>query len=101
MAQARDNARLTRQLCDLGRASITTIDAYCLRALRPHAAAFGLPAPSGRVAETVRAMLRASGLGMYVKYLQSAHAYAESRGEKPTWDTFASVYDAMADLANP
>jgi len=44
MAQARDNARLTRQLCDLGRASITTIDAYCLRALRPHAAAFGLPA---------------------------------------------------------
>ncbi|MBQ6924820.1 MAG: AAA family ATPase [Kiritimatiellae bacterium] len=69
--------------------------------IRKIAAAFGLPAPEGRVAESIRQMLKASGLGMYVKYLQSAHVLAAGRGEKPTWDTFAAVCDGMAALANP
>jgi len=37
------NARLTRQICDLGRAQITTIHSFCLSILRPHAAELGLP----------------------------------------------------------
>ena len=69
--------------------------------IRKIAAAFGLPTPEGRVAESIRQMLKASGLGMYVKYLQSAHVLATGRGEKPTWDTFAAVCDGMAALANP
>lgn len=38
------NARLTRQICDLGRAQITTIHSFCLHILRPHAAELSLPA---------------------------------------------------------
>ena len=38
------NERLTRQICDLGRAQITTIHSFCLHILRPHAAELGLPA---------------------------------------------------------
>lgn len=44
LAADKNNARLTRQLCDLGRAQITTIHAFCLSVLRPHAAELGLPA---------------------------------------------------------
>ena len=62
---------------------------------------FGLDAPSGRILETVRQMLKASGVGMYVKYLQAAHVLAKNRGESFTWDTFAAVYDGMAAMANP
>lgn len=69
--------------------------------IRKIAAAFGLPPPEGHSAEMVKQMLRVSGLGMYVKYLQSAHVLATSRDEKPTWDTFAAVYESMAALANP
>ncbi len=36
--------RLERQLCDLGRAQITTIHAFCLHTLRPHFAELSLPA---------------------------------------------------------
>ena len=38
------NERLTRQICDLGRAQITTIHSFCLHILRPHAAELGLAA---------------------------------------------------------
>ncbi len=44
LANDKQNARLTRQLYDLGRAQITTIHAFCLTLLRPHAAELGLPA---------------------------------------------------------
>jgi len=44
------NARLSRQLCDLGRAEITTIHAFCYRLLRSCTAELGLP-PSVAVAQ--------------------------------------------------
>lgn len=44
LAENRGNARLTRQLYDLGRARITTIHSFCLDILRSHAAELGLPA---------------------------------------------------------
>lgn len=69
--------------------------------IRKIAAAFGLSAPEGRVLETIRSMLKASGLGKYVKYLQASSVLAANRGESLTWDTFAAVYDGMAALANP
>jgi len=38
------SSRLSRQLCDLGRAQITTIHSFCLHILRPHFAELSLPA---------------------------------------------------------
>ena len=44
IAECGGNSRLSRQLCDLGRAQITTIHAFCLHTLRPHFAELSLPA---------------------------------------------------------
>ena len=95
------NAGIYDQLRRRGMAKLVLPDMPPASDIRKIAAAFGLPAPEGRVAETIGQMLRASGLGMYVKYLQSAHVLATGRGEKPTWDTFSAVCDGMAALANP
>ena len=95
------NAGIYDQLRRRGMAKLVLPDTPPASDIRKIAAAFGLPAPEGRVAESIRQMLKASGLGMYVKYLQSAHVLAAGRGEKPTWDTFAAVCDGMAALANP
>lgn len=65
------------------------------------AKAFGLPPPDGDTLKTVRDMLRVSGVGMYVKYLQAAHVLARNRKETLDWGTFAAVYDGLAALANP
>lgn len=95
------NAGVYDQLRRRGMTKIVLPDMPPASDIRKIAAAFGLPPPEGRVLETIRTMLRTSGLGMYVKYLQSAHVLAASRSEKPTWDTFAAVCDGMAALANP
>ena len=95
------NAGIYDQLRRRGMAKLVLPDTPPASDIRKIAAAFGLPAPEGRVAESIRQMLKASGLGMYVKYLQSAHVLAAGRGEKPAWDTFAAVCDGMAALANP
>ena len=44
LEENRHNARITRQLYDLGRARITTIHSYCLEVLRTHAAELELSA---------------------------------------------------------
>lgn len=51
IAAGGENSRLSRQLCDLGRAQITTIHSFCLHTLRPHFAELSLPA-GFTVAET-------------------------------------------------
>lgn len=95
------NAGVYDQLRRRGMAKLVLPDMPPASDIRKIAAAFGLPPPEGRCLETIRAMLKTSGLGMYVKYLQSAHVLAASRSEKPSWDTFAAVYDGMAALASP
>ncbi len=60
---------------------------------------FDLEPPTGTAADSVKRMLAASGVGMYIKYLQASHILAEKRGEKLTWDTFLSVNDGMEALA--
>ena len=44
-------------------------------------------------------MLRRSGVGMYVKYLQKAASVAAQRGEPFTWETFLSVWAGLSALA--
>lgn len=95
------NAGVYDHLSRRGMAKLVLPDMPPASDIRKIAAAFGLPAPEGRILDTIRSMLKTSGLGMYVKYLQSAHVLATSRSEKPTWDTFAAVHDGMAALATP
>ncbi len=95
------NAGVYDQIRRRGMAKLVLPDTPPASDIRKIAAAFGLPPPEGAHAAAVGEMLRISGLGMYVKYLQSAHALAAGRDEKLTWDTFAAVYDGMAALAHP
>ena len=95
------NAGIYDQLRRRGMVKLVLPDTPPASDIRKIAAAFGLPAPDGAALAAIRSMLKTSGLGMYVKYLQSAHVLAAGRGEKPTWDAFAAVCDGMAALANP
>lgn len=64
------------------------------------AKAFGLPPPSGSAAEIVTKMIKRSGLGQYVKFLQSASNLAANQKKTMSWDHFVQSYDLVQDLSN-
>jgi DNA transposition AAA+ family ATPase len=63
------------------------------------AKAFGLAAPEGVAAEIVRDMLKRSGLGQYVKFLQSASNLAANQKMPMSWDHFVTAYDLVHKLS--
>ena len=58
---------------------------------------FALELPKGDVLTKVEQLLKARGLGVFVKSLQKAHSDAGS--EPMTWDRFFDVNDGYAALA--
>ena len=50
-------------------------------------------------AEIVKDMIHTSGLGMYIKFLQSASMMANREGKKVTWDHFVIANDIIAKLS--
>jgi DNA transposition AAA+ family ATPase len=60
---------------------------------------FGLPPADGIAAEVVKDMIHTSGLGMYIKFLQSASMMAGRDGKKATWDHFVQANDIIAKLS--
>lgn len=60
---------------------------------------FGLPAAEGLAAEIVKDMIHTSGLGMYIKFLQSAAMMAGREKKKTTWDHFIQAHDIIAKLS--
>jgi len=64
------------------------------------AKAFGLGAPDGVAAEIVSTMLKRSGLGQYVKFLQSASNLAAHQKKQMSWDHFTVAYDTVQNLSN-
>lgn len=63
------------------------------------ARSFDLPAPTGTVLAGVKEMLRTSGLGKFVKYLQKSYALAKSMKKPLDWETFMEVTNGYARLA--
>lgn len=63
------------------------------------AKAFGLDAPEGTPAEIIRDMLKRSGMGQYVKYLQSASNLANKQKKQLSWDHFVIAYDMVQQLS--
>ncbi len=63
------------------------------------AKAFGLPPPEGTAAEIARDMLKRSGLGQYVKFLQSASNLAAHQKKPLSWDHFTVAYDLVQQLS--
>jgi DNA transposition AAA+ family ATPase len=60
---------------------------------------FGLPPADGIAAEVVQDQIHTSGLGMYIKFLQSAGMMANREGKKLTWDHFVQAHDIIARLS--
>jgi hypothetical protein len=63
------------------------------------AKAFGLAAPDGDAAGIIRDMLKSSGLGQYVKILQSASNLAANQKKPLSWDHFVVAYDLVQQLS--
>ncbi len=63
------------------------------------AKAFGLQPPEGQAGEVVGAMLKRSGLGQYVKFLQLASNLAANQKKTMSWDHFVTAYDVVAKLS--
>lgn len=93
------NAGLYDQLRRRGMVKLVLPDTASLPDIKKIAAHFELPPPEGEVLEAIRQMLKTSGTGMYIKYLQAAHSFSVKKEQPLTWDTFAQVYNGMLDLA--
>jgi DNA transposition AAA+ family ATPase len=60
---------------------------------------FGLPPADGESAEVIKDMIHTSGMGMYIKFLQSANMMASREGKKISWDHFVQANDIIAKLS--
>lgn len=60
---------------------------------------FGLPPAEGAAYEVVKDMIHTSGLGMYIKFLQSASRMASKEEKKLSWDHFVQAHDIIAKLS--
>ena len=63
------------------------------------AATFDLPAPDEATLGLIQAMLKESGIGKYIKFLQYAHGVSVSRKEKLGWGHFADAYEGVRQLS--
>ena len=63
------------------------------------AKAFGLPPPDGVADEIVTRMITQSGLGQYVKFIQSASNLAANQKKDLSWDHFVTAYDLVQKLS--
>lgn len=93
------NAGLYDQLRRRGMVKLVLPDTPSLPDIKKIAAHFELEPPEGEVLEAIRQMLKTSGTGMYIKYLQAAHSMSVKKEQPLTWDTFAQVYNGMLELA--
>ena len=63
------------------------------------AAAFGLPDPDEASMEVIAAMLKESGTGKYIKFLQLANGLAVGRKQKLAWEHFVQAHRSIAALS--
>ena len=64
------------------------------------AKAFSLTPPTDQAAAIVHAMLKRSGLGQYVKFLQLASNLAANQKKQMSWDHFITAHDVVAKLSD-
>jgi DNA transposition AAA+ family ATPase len=62
---------------------------------------FGLPDPGPTETAIIREMVYASGLGMYVKFLQAGHRMAAKASQPMTWDHFLNAHAIIARAMKP
>lgn len=63
------------------------------------AKAFELPPPEGKAAEIIAGMITTSGIGQYIKFLQSSSNLANKQQKPLSWDHFVTAYDAITKLS--
>jgi DNA transposition AAA+ family ATPase len=63
------------------------------------AAAYGLPAPTGQSAKTIRLLIKDKGLKSYAVFLSNAHNIAKKSNRPMTWNHFIKAHDLVANLS--
>lgn len=87
------------QLRRRGLVTVTIPDVPKVADINKFAKSFELPVPEGETLRVIKDMLRQSGLGKFVKYLQKSYALAMSEKRALTWDDFAAVTNGYAALS--
>lgn len=87
------------QLRRRGLVTVTIPDVPKVSDINRFARSFELAAPEGETLRVIKDMLRTSGLGKFVKYLQKAYALATGEKRELTWDDFAAITNGYAALS--
>lgn len=96
------NAMLFDQMRRRGVLKVVLPDVPKVRDVNLIARHFGLELPKGDLLALIKQLLKTRGLGVFVKYLQKAHALA-SGGKSPhemTWADFEYVHNGYTKLAD-
>lgn len=92
------NRMLFDQLRRRGIVKVVLPDVPPLKDINAIARSFSLDLPKGDILAKIKEILKIRGLGVFVKYLQKAHAL--SGNEPMTWEKFFYVNDGYAALAD-
>ncbi len=65
------------------------------RDINAHAASFGLKPPDDATEEMIREILRCSGIGMFVKFLQASSELAANEKHAISWKDFTRAHDIV------
>ena len=87
------------QLRRRGVVRLTLPEVPPVRDLNAFARAFDLETPQGDMLRKIKELVRARGLGVYVKYLQMAYKLAREDGVPLTWSYFAGVNNGYEKMA--
>lgn len=93
------NRLLFDQLRRRGTVNVVLPDVPRVADINAIARSFKLDLPKGPLLDSIKALLRSRGLGVFIKYLQDAYRTAAKDKEAMTWDHFTAVNDLYAALA--
>ena len=93
-------AKMFDQLRRRGLVKVMLPDVPPVKDINTFARSFDLPLPTGTVLAGIKDMLRSSGLGKFVKYLQKSYALAKAAKKELDWEIFMEVTNGYARLAS-
>lgn len=93
------NAMLFDQLRRRGVVKYVLPDVPPVRDINTIAKSFGLEVPQGELLAGLKRLLKTRGLGVYIKYLQKAHAISIEKKVEFSWEIFTAVQNLYTNLA--
>ncbi len=95
------NAMLFDQLRRRGVVKYVLPDVPPVKDINTIAKSFELEVPQGELLAGLKLLLKTRGIGVYIKYLQKAHAVSIEKKVEFSWDLFTAVQNLYTSLASP